>query len=529
MIRLICLTLAFAMGALAAEPGGDVAAVFARAKEGAPLRYVALGGSITQAGKGWIGGWLREQFPRSDVSAVNAGWSGTGSQLGVFRLERDVIAHQPDLVAIEFCVNDLGTPDDETIRNLETIIVRLKQLPHPPAIFFIFAAKHTNPDIQRHRKVARHYGLLEIDLQPAVEEHLKKNNLPWSAFFNDEVHPNEAGHAFYAKKIEEHLAPLLDARPPEAAPLPAPLSTRPLLLDATMVPLNPLDSPGWKRESYLPFWWNFFFQGYLSSEKPGASLVLPWRGTTFGLLFAALPKNGYVLSSVDGAFPMETPVFLPLPLAMFADGLPAREHRTVLVQHSGPGVSDLRPAVLAYALIAGGSKASAGKSPQGEFSPEVLRALRFTPLTAKDWAWARPFPQETKDGADLKTALPVEKSGDAARWNPAPAHPDAWIDLLAIPGIKEPGMACARMTLDAPRAGRVLARLEADYYARLTVNGKEVKTLDQFHGSPHAPVLFPVDVREGPNEFLLKISAGSRGFGFSLSASDLLPTPAAGK
>lgn len=36
-------------------PGQDVADVFACAKSGEPLTYVALGGSITQGGKGWIG------------------------------------------------------------------------------------------------------------------------------------------------------------------------------------------------------------------------------------------------------------------------------------------------------------------------------------------------------------------------------------------------------------------------------------------------------------------------------------------
>jgi hypothetical protein len=30
--------------------------------------------------------------------------------LGVFRLERDVIAYQPDIIFIEFAVNDNGVP-----------------------------------------------------------------------------------------------------------------------------------------------------------------------------------------------------------------------------------------------------------------------------------------------------------------------------------------------------------------------------------------------------------------------------------
>lgn len=112
-----------------------------RAERGALLRYVAIGGSITEAGgPGWVGDRLREQFPDSLVSVVNSGMSGTGSSLGVFRVERDVLAHQPDLMVIEFCVNDGGLPDAQAIRNMETIVVRLKSLPHPPAVVVVEAA-----------------------------------------------------------------------------------------------------------------------------------------------------------------------------------------------------------------------------------------------------------------------------------------------------------------------------------------------------------------------------------------------------
>ena len=43
-----------------------------------------------------------------DVAVYNAGMSGTGSALALFRLERDVLAFQPDLVLYEFVVNDGG-------------------------------------------------------------------------------------------------------------------------------------------------------------------------------------------------------------------------------------------------------------------------------------------------------------------------------------------------------------------------------------------------------------------------------------
>ena len=118
--------------------GRDVSKLFARARAGAPIRCVTLGGSITQAGgETWIGPWLRNSFPDSAVAVVNAGMSATGSMLGCFRLERDVIACQPDMVLIEYVVNDGGQSDDQVIWTVESVVRRLKMLPTPPAVVFM--------------------------------------------------------------------------------------------------------------------------------------------------------------------------------------------------------------------------------------------------------------------------------------------------------------------------------------------------------------------------------------------------------
>lgn len=42
---------------------------------------------------------------------MNAGLSGTPSKLGILRLDRDVLAYEPDICFIEFAVND-GTETD---------------------------------------------------------------------------------------------------------------------------------------------------------------------------------------------------------------------------------------------------------------------------------------------------------------------------------------------------------------------------------------------------------------------------------
>ncbi|HEY9248641.1 MAG TPA: SGNH/GDSL hydrolase family protein, partial [Rariglobus sp.] len=359
-----------ACGVSFASVGNDVVAVFARAERGEPLRYVAIGGSITQAsGDGWAGEWLRGRFPKSDVTVVNSGMSATGSSLGVFRIERDISVHQPDLVAIEYCVNDGGLGDEEAVRYMETMVVRLKSLPHPPAIVIVEAAARGGVNLERHRRVARHYGLAEVDMQAAMDA---KGAAAWDEYFSDNVHPNKAGHAFYAETMRGVLEPLAErARLAEVEArqtvLPAPLSEKPLLLDARMVPLQGYIAPGWKADASLPAWWNRFFQGGLGAGEPGAVLRVPFRGTTVGVFYAMNKDYGSFFAGVDGGLPCHvfTNTRGGYSSIILGNDLPAREHVLTLVL-PGKSETDARlngPVKLGYLLVAGETGAGREASP----------------------------------------------------------------------------------------------------------------------------------------------------------------------
>ena len=52
----------------------------------------------------WPGG--ARDFPHSETRLVNAGLGGTGSLSGAFRVQRDLLQAEPDVVIVEFAVND---------------------------------------------------------------------------------------------------------------------------------------------------------------------------------------------------------------------------------------------------------------------------------------------------------------------------------------------------------------------------------------------------------------------------------------
>ena len=104
-----------------AAAGRGGAASFAefdrRARAGGErLNVVFFGGSLTWGAnasdpqrtsyRGRMGEYLRGKYPKAPLVFHDAAIGGTGSKLGIFRLERDVLGRKPDLVFLDFTVND---------------------------------------------------------------------------------------------------------------------------------------------------------------------------------------------------------------------------------------------------------------------------------------------------------------------------------------------------------------------------------------------------------------------------------------
>ena len=90
--------------------------IFQKAEAGGEIVVGAIGGSVTEAYAssdpleksygGLATQWFRERFPGAKVRFVNAGVGATGSVIGVHRAGRELLAHRPDLIFVEFSVND---------------------------------------------------------------------------------------------------------------------------------------------------------------------------------------------------------------------------------------------------------------------------------------------------------------------------------------------------------------------------------------------------------------------------------------
>ena len=94
------------------------------------LTVAYFGGSIT-AGAGASNeskcyralttAWLKEKYPDAQITEINAAIGGTGTSLGMFRCDRDVLQHKPDLIFMEFAINDEGDDYKNVAAQTETI------------------------------------------------------------------------------------------------------------------------------------------------------------------------------------------------------------------------------------------------------------------------------------------------------------------------------------------------------------------------------------------------------------------------
>ncbi len=187
------------------------------------VNIVYLGGSITQ-GAGvtdksqcWvsrIGEYFKGKYPEKTINNYNAGLGGTGSDMGIMRLERDVLSKNPDYVFIEFAVNDIGKA--EAARHMESIVRSLNELDSAPYVTFVYTAKYdsANHCLQNnstvHQTVADYYGIPSIDLKPGLEDSILStgtmedtdNVKKWLV---DLTHPTADGYDSYTKTIQTAL------------------------------------------------------------------------------------------------------------------------------------------------------------------------------------------------------------------------------------------------------------------------------------------------------------------------------------
>lgn len=167
------------------------------------------------------------------VTSINAGLSGTPSNLGVLRLQRDVLDYAPDIVFVEFAVND--SQDIQQKQCFESMIRTILVQENEPAVVLIFNRTQDGYTCQSTMGLTgMYYSLPMISVNDAITAELEAGRMTWKDFSDDTVHPNANGHRMTADFIA-YLFRQADQAQPETYTVPENAQLQAPFMNAVMV------------------------------------------------------------------------------------------------------------------------------------------------------------------------------------------------------------------------------------------------------------------------------------------------------
>ena len=300
--------------------------------KGEQTKIAYFGGSITAAD-----GWrpmtfkrFQSDYPQIEFNEINAAIGGVGSDLGVFRLRHDVLQYDPDLVFVEFTVNDDGVSYDRVLKQIEGIVRQIWKNNLSTDIVFVYTFRtgrendyngnKTPVSVSASEMVADFYGIPSVDLNVPIVELAKQGKLVFQAeseeegkilFSTDGVHPLAKGHQVYADVIMSFFEKMQANHASSPYPFVGTRNEklkRTLVADnfenAKMLPITPAQLAGeWSPlppDSPLSWIKERVGESVYTSDKPGSKLTIRFKGSHLSIYDVLGPNGGQVWVTVDG-------------------------------------------------------------------------------------------------------------------------------------------------------------------------------------------------------------------------------------
>lgn len=209
---------------------------YRKLEAGKTVNVVYFGGSVTNgtgssngnstSWRGLIGNYLSELYP-GQVCNYNRAWGGTGSYFGAMRTKRDVSSVAPDLLFIEFSINDkyCSNTYEQASQQYETIVRQVREeYPNCDIVTLLVTDNQEvlkaksgvlHEEAQAHEDMAEKYNISTLHVGRYLSSFIASNwssdkddeNDPthWGYYMTDVVHPNDRGYRLYANVVEEYL------------------------------------------------------------------------------------------------------------------------------------------------------------------------------------------------------------------------------------------------------------------------------------------------------------------------------------
>lgn len=297
-----------------------------RARKGENLNIVFFGASLTWGANStdpqrfsyrpMTAKWMEEMYPKAHFHYFDAAIGGTSSSLSVFRLQRDVLDNKPDLVFLDFSLND--NPFEVSpvfLPAYESLLRRLILEGNVPVVQMILVSKSmvttdTAKDLPLfdiHRDLAVKYHIPTGDafalIRKEIAEGRANPDVLWPS--SDATHPGNPGYALYAEAAKQGF--LKGVKGKMVCTAPKKMINPETYLTWSRIHLAKLPNYpfGWKAgvPNRISAYYDMLMSRWLDDELvavPGADpLVLKFKGTFVQIFGESTPTAGKYRAKLD--------------------------------------------------------------------------------------------------------------------------------------------------------------------------------------------------------------------------------------
>jgi hypothetical protein len=246
--------------------------------------------------------FLKNQFPGNEFVAVNAGISATDSRFGCSRIEDDLLSKKPDMVIIEFAVNDYATDFLKNSLTEEGLVRRCLSETEGPLMYLLLTDKAGQVlNQQVDSTLGSYYGLPVISYQKVCWPELQNGNLLWGDITADIIHPNDNGHLIisyllyaFIKNCFNNFDQLNDIPPDNSTPLWTSIFENADIYKADNASIN-INNFGWVSMAK-----EYGRKSFMSSQR-GSTLIINCNIHELTLGYSVWAKyNGQLEISING-------------------------------------------------------------------------------------------------------------------------------------------------------------------------------------------------------------------------------------
>ena len=274
------------------------------------FRIGYFGGSIT-AGSGaslekncWrakFTKYITEKYPETEITEINAAIGGTGSDLGLFRMKRDLLSQNPDMIFVEFAVNDYLK--DNVQIYMENIVRNILLYNKDIIIVFVYTStltmfndcysKGTIPhSVIAHDKVAEFYNIPVLNMGKVLMDMLEKGEVIKEDIWIDGTHPNDYGYSLYEDFLEQNVENLeINIKNKKESLTDNLHPNADLYLTANMA------NNKWKLSNNTLY---DRLPDYIYSDNPGDAIEFEFEGSIIGIYTTTEKTSGDFIYSIDG-------------------------------------------------------------------------------------------------------------------------------------------------------------------------------------------------------------------------------------